>query len=288
MTAYLKRNGTALLYTLPAALLITAFFITSIVYTIYLSFTEYSGLAAPKWVGLANYVAIFQDATYITSLKNTLIWVIATLVLPVGLGLMFSVLLQNLKGQQLFKNIFYLPYAMSLTVVGVIWVFLFSQTGINYVLQLFGLGSFARDWLTSTPDNTFAMIVASVWQGTGTNMLLFLIGLGALPKEPFEAAAIDGASRFRTFWSITLPMLSPITIVVMGMSLVNSFKIFDIIWVMTMGGPYRSSETLAVTMYRESFVLFHFGQGAAISIVLTIASIAVSWFYLRQTMVKEG
>ncbi|WP_018759596.1 carbohydrate ABC transporter permease [Paenibacillus terrigena] len=288
MIAYWKKNGEALLYALPAALLIIAFFITSIAYTIYLSFTDYNGLAAPKWVGLSNYLAIFQDATYLTSLKNTLIWVFASLILPVGFGLLFSVLLQNLKGQRIFKNIFYLPYAMSLTVVGVIWVFLFSQTGINYMLTLLGLEAFTRDWLTSPPLNTFSMIVASVWQGTGTNMLLFLIGLGALPKEPFEAAAIDGANRIRTFWSVTLPMLSPITIVVMGMSLVNSFKIFDIIWVMTMGGPYRSSETLAVTMFRESFVLFHFGQGAAISIVLTIASIAVSWFYLRKTIIKEG
>ncbi|BBI31275.1 carbohydrate ABC transporter permease [Cohnella abietis] len=285
---YLKKHGVALCYTLPAAIIITAFFITSILYTFYVSFTNDNGLGAPKWVGFENYVNIFRDLTYITSLKNTFIWVVATLVFPVGLGLLFSVLLQNIKGQRFFKNIFYLPYAMSLTVVGVIWVFLFSQTGINFLLNKIGMEWLAMEWLSTPPYNTYAMIVASVWQGTGTNMLLFLIGLGALPKDPFEAASIDGASRLRTFWSITLPLLNPITIVVMGMALVNSFKIFDLIWVMTMGGPYRSSETLAVTMYRESFVLFHFGQGAAISIVLTIASIAVSWFYLRKTIVKEA
>lgn len=286
--SYFKKNGVGLLFTLPAAIIITAFFVTSIFYTLYVSFTNDSGLGTPEWVGFDNYVRIFQDMTYITSLKNTLIWVIATLVFPVGLGLMFSVLLQNMKGQRLFKNIFYLPYAMSLTVVGVIWVLLFSQTGINFVLSSVGLERLALDWLNTPPYNTYAMIIASIWQGTGTNMLLFLIGLGSLPRDPFEAAAIDGAGRFRTFWSITLPLLSPITIVVMGMALVNSFKIFDIIWVMTMGGPYRSSETFAVTMYRESFVLFKFGQGAAISIMLTIASIAISWFYLRKTIVREG
>ncbi|WP_276353026.1 carbohydrate ABC transporter permease [Cohnella caldifontis] len=283
-----KKHGAALCYTLPAALIIVAFFITSIAYTLYVSFTDYDGLDSPHWVGFENYARLFQDMTYITSLKNTLIWVVATLVFPVGLGLLFSVMLQRIKGQRLFKNIFYLPYAMSLTVVGVIWVLLFSRTGINFVLTQVGLDKLALDWLNTPPYNTYAMIVASIWQGTGTNMLLFLIGLGSLPKEPFEAAAIDGAGRARTFWNITLPLLNPITIVVLGMSLVNSFKIFDIIWVMTMGGPYRSSETLAVTMYRESFVIFHFGQGAAISIVLTVISIAVSWFYLRQTIVKEA
>ncbi|GGD72346.1 carbohydrate ABC transporter permease [Paenibacillus nasutitermitis] len=286
--SYFRKNGVALSYILPAALLITLFFITSIVYTFYLSFTSYDGLKAPQFVGLKNYVKVFQDLTYITSLKNTLIWVIATLVFPVGLGLLFSVLLQHMKGQRIFKNIFYLPYAMSLTVVGVIWVLFFSRNGVNFILTNIGMDWLALDWLNKPPYNTYAMIIASVWQGTGTNMLLFLIGLGALPKDPFEAAAIDGAGRFRTFWNITLPLLKPITIVVMGMALVNSFKIFDIIWVMTMGGPYRSSETLAVTMFRESFVLFNLGQGAAISIILTITSIAVSWFYLRKTMVKEG
>lgn len=285
---FLRKNWVAMSYILPAAIIITAFFITSIVYTLYLSFTSYDGLTAPRFVGFENYAKVFQDLTYMTSLKNTFIWVVATLVIPVGLGLIFSVLLQHMKGQRFFKNIFYLPYAMSLTVVGVIWVLLFSRSGINFVLTNIGAGGLAIDWLNTPPYNTYAMIAASVWQGTGTNMLLFLIGLGALPKDPFEAAAIDGAGRFRTFWSITLPLLNPITIVVMGMALVNSFKIFDIIWVMTMGGPYRSSETLAVTMFRESFVLFKFGQGAAISIILTILSIAVSWFYLRKTMVKEG
>lgn len=286
MTMYFKKNGIALLYVLPAAIFISLFFITSIIYTFVLSFTNWDGLHDLNWVGFDNYKQIFLDVTYLTSLKNTIIWVVLSLIIPVGLGLLLSVMLQHMKGQRIFKNIFYLPYAMSLTVVGVIWVFIFSRTGINFVLTQFGLESWTKDWLNTPPYNTFAMIIASIWQGTGTNMLLFLIGLGSLPKDPFEAAAIDGAGRLRMFWSITLPLLSPITIVVLGMALVNSFKIFDVIWVMTMGGPYRSSETLAVTMFRESFVLFHFGQGAAISIVLTIASVGVSWFYLRKTIVR--
>jgi ABC-type sugar transport system permease subunit len=285
---YFKKNGEALLYVLPAALLVIAFFISSVIYTFVISFTNWDGLTKAHWVGLKNYLEVFSDVTYVTSLKNTFIWVVVSLILPVGLGLLLSVLLQKIKGQRFFKNLFYMPYAMSLTVVGVIWIFLFSTSGFNYLLTQFGLESWTRNWLLTPTFNTFAMITASVWQGTGTNMLLFLVGLGSLPKDPFEAAAIDGANRFRMFWYITLPLLNPITIVVLGLSLVNSFKIFDIIWVMTQGGPFRSSETLAVTMYRESFMLFHFGQGAAISILLTLLSIGASWFYLRKTIVEEG
>jgi len=285
--ANFRKNWDAYLYVLPASLFVVAFFIYSVVFTLVVSFLQWDGLKAPKWVGLYNYKIIFQDVTYVTSLINTLIWVVLSLIVPVGLGLLLSVWLQKLKGQILFKNIFYLPYAISLTVVGVIWVMLYSKTGINYLLNEFGLKHLAKDWLNTPPYNTFAMIIAAVWQVTGTNMLLFLVGLSSLPKDPFEAAAIDGAGRFRIFFNITLPLLRPITIVVVGMTLVNSFKIFDVIWVMTMGGPYRSSETFAVTMYRESFVLFNFGQGAAIAIVLTVASILVSWFYLKNT-VGEG
>lgn len=281
---YLKKNGNALLYVLPAALLITVFFIYSAVYTLVLSFFEWDGLKPAKWVGLNNYIEIFSDPTYVTSLVNTLIWVVLLMVVPVALGLALSVWLQNVRGQTIFKNVFYMPYAISLTVVGVIWAFLFSKTGINFLLHETGLGSWAKDWLNTPPYHTFAMIAASVWQGTGTNMLMFLVGLQSLPKDPFEAAAIDGAGRFRTFWSVTLPMLKPMTVVVVGMTLVNSFKVFDIIWVMTMGGPYRSSETFAVTMYRESFMLFHFGQGSAIAIVLLVATTAASWFYLKRTI----
>ncbi|SFS51993.1 carbohydrate ABC transporter permease [Paenibacillus sp. BC26] len=284
---YFKKHGEALLYVLPAALMITVFFVSSVLYTFYISFTDWDGLTRSHWVGLSNYIEVFSDVTYITSLKNTFMWVALSLVLPVGLGLLLSILLQQMKGQRFFKNLFYMPYAMSLTVVGVIWIFLFSSSGINYLLTHMGLESWVKDWLRTPYYNTFAMLVASIWQGAGTNMLLFLVGLGSLPKDPFEAAAIDGANRFQMFWKITLPLLNPVTIVVMGLALVNSFKTFDIIWVMTQGGPYRSSETLAVTMYRESFMLFHFGQGAAISILLTVLSIVASWFYLKKTIVEE-
>jgi multiple sugar transport system permease protein len=112
-------------------------------------------------------------------------------------------------------------------------------------------------------------------------MVLFLVGLQNIPREPIEAALVDGAGRFSLFWHVTLPLLRPITAVVVGISLINSFKVFDLIWVMTQGGPYRSSETLAVTMYRESFVSFHVGYGAAVAVVLTAIVWVVAVFYLR-------
>ncbi|ALS25587.1 sugar ABC transporter permease [Paenibacillus cisolokensis] len=273
------------LYVLPAASFITVLFLYSAVFTLYISFTNWKGYGQAEWVGLANYIRFFQDPVLLTSFTNTILWVVATLLIPVGLGLILSVVLQNMWGHAVFKNIFYLPYGISLTITAIIWGFLFSPLGINSLLAELGI-HWKVDWLNTPPYNTYSMIMASIWQSTGTNMILFLVGLQSLPKDPFEAAMIDGASRFRTFISVTVPLLKPYTIVVAGMALVNSFKVFDIIWVMTQGGPYRSSETLAVTMYRESFVLANMGQGSAVSMILTVMVFLFSWLYLRKTIQK--
>ena len=115
-------------------------------------------------------------------------------------------------------------------------------------------------------------------------VLLFLIGLQVIPRDPIEAARLDGAEGFRLFWDHTLPLLRPMMIVVVGISLVNSLKTFDIVWIMTQGGPARSSETLAVTMYRETFLLFHYGYGGAISVILSVFVLAVSMLYLTRTL----
>ena len=158
---------------------------------------------------------------------------------------------------------------------------------INQMLRVVGLGSFARPWLMEPPWNTIAMLVAFTWQTTGTNMTLFLVGLQAIPTDPVEAAKLDGANSFQTFRYIILPLLRPITTVVITIAVVNSFKVFDLIWIMTLGGPYRSSETLAVTMYRESFISFRLGYGAAIANFLSLIVIIFSIIYLRSIFRRE-
>jgi multiple sugar transport system permease protein len=131
------------------------------------------------------------------------------------------------------------------------------------------------------------MIWAWTWKTVGMNMVIFLVGLQTIPTEPVEACKIDGATEWQTFRYVVFPMLRTITTVVVAMSLINSFNIFDIIYVMTDGGPYRSSETLAVSMFRESFVLFHMGYGAAIAIFLSAVVLFVSWIYVREVTRRE-
>jgi multiple sugar transport system permease protein len=145
------------------------------------------------------------------------------------------------------------------------------------------MDSLVGDWLAIPYVNTFIMIGMGLWQGIGLNMILFISGLNHIPASPIEAAAIEGAGTFSMYTKVIFPLLKPTTIVVFLMSLVNSFKIFDSIWVMTKGGPYRSSETLALTMYQESFIRNQFGVGSAVAVVLSVVILIVAYFNLKNT-----
>jgi ABC-type sugar transport system permease subunit len=280
-----SRRIAPFLFLLPAVVLVCALLIWPFLRSSYLSFTSYKGLGTPKWVGLANYRQLLNDPVLSQSMKNTLYWVIGTLVLPVGIGLLIAVASYDLKGGALYRLPFLMPYALSGTAIATVWKFMLLRDGaLNSVLNSIGLESLTRSWLLRPPLNTYAMIVASTWQAVGVSVLLFLIGLQVIPKDPIEAARLDGAEGWRLFRDMTFPLLRPMTIVTVGISLVNSLKTFDIIWIMTQGGPYRSSETLAVTMYRQTFVLFEHGYGAAISVVLSVIVLVVSLLYLTRTL----
>ncbi|MFA5468372.1 MAG: sugar ABC transporter permease [Sphaerochaetaceae bacterium] len=275
--------------TLPALLLVVILLLFPMLQNLYYSFTSWDALTNPVWVGLENYKELFSDPNFLLSFRNTIIWVIATLVFPVFGGLLIASFIRDLKGEEIFKSIIFFPLAISFVSTGIIWINMFaSNSGVlNGLLSLLSGRVIKVQWLAEAPRNTYSMIVAWTWQQTGTNMVLFLMGLTSIPRDPVEAALIDGANKWQTFRFVTVPMLRPITTVVIAQALVNSFKTFDLIYVITRGGPYRSTETLAVTMYRESFTMFRLGYGAAISVVLSFIIILISGFYVRKQMGKE-
>jgi multiple sugar transport system permease protein len=270
---------------LPAIALVGGLLLWPFARTLYLSFTDYGGSGSATWVGLDNYSRLFNDRVLGDAMTNTLLWVIGTLLLPVGVGLLIAVLSFNVRGAALFRLPFLIPYALSGTAIGVMWEFMLRSNGaFNSVLEALGMENLTRRWLLDTPLNTWSMIVASTWQSVGVSVLLFLIGLQTIPRDPIEAARLDGAEGFTLFRTMTFPLVRPMTIVVVGISLVNSLKTFDVIWVMTQGGPYRSSETLAVMMYRETFLLFRHGYGSAIAVLLSVIVLTVSIIYLSRTL----
>jgi len=276
------------LFILPAFALVVALLLVPMAQNVYYSFFKWDGISAAIFVGLRNYVAFFSDSNFIRSFVNTLVWVVATLAFPVMGGLVVAIFLRGLVLADLFKSFFFIPLTISFVATGAIWSSMFSRDlGIlNGILGLFVKG-FKLSWLTSVPLNTIAMLFAWIWQQLGTSMVLFLAGLSTIPRDPVEASIIDGANKWQTFVHVTFPMLRPVTTVVITMAMVNSFKTFDIIYVMTRGGPYRSSETLAVTMFRETFTMFNMGYGASISVLLSILVILVSVFYIKNMWKKD-
>jgi ABC-type sugar transport system permease subunit len=276
------------LFILPAFLLVVVLLLVPMLQNIYYSFFDWDGIGKPAFSGIANYARLLGDRDFLTSLRNTVIWVGFTLAFPVLGGLLVAVFVDGVRFERFFKSVFFIPLTISFVATGIIWTYMFGkELGVlNNLLAMVRL-PLKPSWLTGVPLNTFSMLLAWTWQQLGTNMVMFLMGLGTIPKEPIEASIIDGATRFETFLHVKLPMLRPITTVVITMAMVNSFKAFDIIYVMTRGGPYHSSETLAVTMFRETFTMFRMGYGSAISVFLSIVVIGVSALYIRQMAKKD-
>lgn len=272
------------LFLSPAVLLVAVLLILPFVFTTYRSFTNDNGLER-HWVGAENYLALFTDETFIRALVNTLIWTVGTLLLPVVLGLLIAVGTNSVGWGRIARFAVILPYALSGAATAIMWNFMLQTDGaLNSMLSMIGLSGLEHAWLLEWPMNTIVMIIASTWQATGAAMILFLVGLQAIPPETIEAGRLDGASGGRLLVSVILPQLRPITIVVVGISLVASLKTFDIVWLLTKGGPGTASETLALTMYRQTFTLSRYGYGAAVAVVLTVIVLLASWIYLRRQL----
>ncbi|MFI6174099.1 carbohydrate ABC transporter permease [Nonomuraea sp. NPDC051191] len=264
-------------YVAPAAVLVAGLLYAPFLWTAYLSLTRYDGLESPAWIGLRNFVKLLDDPALLTSTRNTLIWVAGTMVLPVGLGLLVAVLSYDLKGGAWYRVPFMLPYALSGAGLAMVWSPVLSHDGIAN--RLLGVDT---AFLQVAPHNTLAMLLVWTWQQLGVNTLLFVVGLQSIPKEPIEAARLDGASGWRLFRHVIWPLMRPLTAVVVGLALVASLKTFDIVWVLTQGGPGRNSETLAVTMYRDTFVASDYGYGSAVAVMLTVVTGLASYLYLRR------
>ncbi|HEX3961006.1 MAG TPA: sugar ABC transporter permease [Trebonia sp.] len=268
---------------LPAAALVAIILYLPFVYTCFLSLMNYNGLGPMTFAGLSNYGAFFTSGNLSGIVTNTALWVAGTLILPVGLGLAVAVLTHRSRSRRIVHLIFLIPYGMSGAAVGVLWGFILQPGGaLNELLSALHLPGGDTSLLAHSPLSTVLMIVAATWQGLGVNVLLFAVGLQSLPRQPLEAARVDGAGGWRLFRSITWPLLRPITAVVVGLAIVNSLKTFDIVWILTGGGPGLSSATLAVSMYQTTFSSQQYGEGAAIAVLLTIVATAAAFLYLRR------
>jgi multiple sugar transport system permease protein len=274
-------------YLMPAFILISVFFVMSTVFTVNVSFFQWDGFGPMTFVGIKNYVDIFKDPNFLRSLSNTLIWVGCALILNCLVPLLLALLITNSSFLSYFKYVFYLPSALAGAGVGIIMKNFLLIHGIPSLMAKMGFPNLRSEWLAIPYVNTFIMIIMGVWGGIGLNMVLFIVGLRSMSQDPIEAAIIDGAGVFRRYWHVVFPMMDATFKIVILMTLVNTFKGFDGIWIMTMGGPFRSSETLALTMYIESFVRNNMGFGAAVAVFLSTIIIFISYFQLKKSFTSS-
>lgn len=265
-----KESAMGYLFLSPAMLLLGLFLFLPTLLSVYYAFTNYYLLTPDQtqFVGLANFTKLFKDPLFLQSLKNIGQFVIFILPIQLGLALGLALLVNNKRKSTIFfKVAFFAPVVMSLVVVSVLWLVLLNPSSglINAVLNSLGIDS--QPFLTSPTQAMYVIIAVSAWQGAGYQMLIFLAGLQNIPSSLYEAASIDGASRIKQFFHITLPMLKPTSILILTTTLIDAFKLVIQPMVMTQGGPLNSTLTPVYYIYRTGFTDRMVGYASSITVI---------------------
>jgi multiple sugar transport system permease protein len=258
------------IYTLPAVLFVLLMMLFPIIYTVRISFFEWSMSATtpPKWVGLSNYLALLQDNRFWHAVGSTFYFTIAALVAEVILGIAIAVLLsRNFRGKNLVKTVFLLPMVATPVAMGLVWMLIYEPSiGIaNIMLKSLGLKPLL--WLASPNQVIPSLIIVDIWEWTPMIALIVMAGFATLPSDPYEAADVDGANGWTKFVAITLPLLRPTIIVAAMLRLIDVLKTFDIIYATTQGGPNFASETLNLYGYVLGFQYFKLGMASSLLVI---------------------
>ncbi|MFN4158092.1 MAG: carbohydrate ABC transporter permease [Gemmobacter sp.] len=266
-----------LILVLPVMALFTALKIAPLIYGGYLSLTQYSLLQPPRFIGFDNYVRLFNDARAMGAFRVTLIYTVGTVVPATLLSLAVAVMLDTkLRGMGLFRTVFYMPQVASWVAVGVAWLYIMNPAfgPMNYVLSVFGINR--QGFLSDGGQALPVLIGIGIWRQMGYSVVIFLAGLQGVPAHLREAAMMDGASAWRTFRQITLPILMPTTMFVIVTAVIFNLQVFDQVVVLTGGGPGRSTTTAVLFSYNQAFQSFAMGYAAAVAVVLFLAIMGLS------------
>lgn len=277
---YRSKKKIIITFLLPSLLGLLVFKVGAMLYSLYISFTEWNLFGDPEFVGLKNYIEIFHDDRFYEALKNTILFIVGYLPIVVVLSLGIAILLNSkVKGVNVFRGLFFLPVITSWVAVSMIWKGLLNpEFGvINSIIEAFG--GTGPAWLQNPSFVIPAVIMVSVWKDVGFLSIIFLGGLQGISQEYYEASRIDGANKWHQFKSITLPLLSPTTFYALIITIINSFQVFDQIWIMTSGEPTADLVPVMVTeIYKNSFQYQKMGYATALSWILFLIIIAVTIF----------
>jgi ABC-type sugar transport system permease subunit len=267
-----QRTLTAYLMILPALVLFILFVIYPLFQGAWVSLHQWDGLSAMKWIGFNNYKFVLKDKVFWKAMVNTFEFAIGVTVVKNIAGLALAILLnKNILGRTFFRASVFLPVTISFIVVGILWSWIFNPTFglLNSVLKTLHLGFLIQGWLSDPKVALLSVMWVDIWKWTGFHMVLFLAGLQSIPEDLYEAAAIDGANRWKSFINITIPMLSSVTVVSVLMSFIGAFvSNYDVVYVMTGGGPFHSTEVALTWIVSTTFRFASVGKANAMSMIL--------------------
>lgn len=269
-----QRVISRIIFVTPALAIFGIFLLIPILLSLYYSFFSWDGLNPMKFNGVQNFVAMFQDNLLMESVKHSFILTFWALLIQLPMGLILAVLLssEKLLGRRLFKTVYFMPVILSTSVLGVLWGLIYEPNIglLNNLLGALGLESLQHVWLGDQTTALGAIAAVVGWQYIGFYMILFLAGLQGVPDEIIEAADLDGASKFRVLWSIRIPLIRHVISFAVINCVVGSLKYFDLIYIMTSGGPNNSTEVIASVMFKQAFRFSDFGYASSISMLLFV------------------
>jgi len=278
----LSHTVVAWLFLAPALLLLALFSFWPVIWGGVLAFTEYKIITPPTWVGLRNFEDLVEDPVFWISLKNSLLYLLIVPLIQLG-AILLAVLVNNrLPGVRIFRTAFYLPVVTSVSVVGLMWGWMYNEQGlINGVLQWARVINEPIGWLSDDRLALYSVMFVTMWRGLGWYMVMYLAALQSIPAEVEEAAVLDGATPWQRFWRITLPMIAPTIALCSVMSTLSAMKVLEEVLILTQGGPVSSTFTGLYYAYDQGIRAFNFPRALAASLVVSVFCIAIAWLNFR-------
>jgi len=278
------RPLTAYLYILPSFLIYAVFVLWPVLDTLRYSFYDWDGFSAPSFAGLGNYVRLLEDQVLHVALRNNMLFIVFYTLFPILVGLFLTALLtrRQIRGLSFFRAGLFVPYVMSMVVVGVVWRWIYNPAfgPLNRMLKAIGLEAWARPWLGDFTLALPAVGAVGTWVQYGFCMALFIAGVQRIEEALYDAAKIDGANEFQQFWHVTLPGLRNEISVALVTTLITALRVFDLIYVTTLGGPGNQTMVASLWLYRNAFQQNRVGYAATIAVVLTVIVLVISYLVI--------
>ncbi len=284
---FFNENNLTDFFVLPALIGTMIFIVIPVFFSFYLSFCHWDLLTKIKFVGFENYITLLTSPSFGLIIKNTFVFALSTAIIAIIIPLILAAVLNNkIRGTKFFKTAYFLPFITPMIVVAIAWEWIFDPNNglLNYILKA------NINWLYDTKTAMLALIIVSSWKLIGYNMVILLSGFSGINQNLYEASKIDGANQMQTFFRITLPLLSPTIFFVMVITTISSFQVFDLIYLMTQGGPMDSTNVLVYWIYKNAFEFFNIGEasaGAYILFLIILLLTIVQWKTRKQWVFNE-